>query len=172
MFLRLLSKTLTVVFMALSCVQEVPEKDHQPMSLQKLEEKGFSHQTIERVLFSASKQAKNVLLYFNGFACVNCSKNRGQNWTEENLTLMDSLYEMIDLKVDDPTPLSPDLQFYSSALKDSVNSRGKFYQHYQHAHFSYTNQPFYVIVNKRLNPLATYVDDGGIQGLTRFLMRE
>lgn len=156
---------------AASCDEQPQTVSNVPHSFEELEKRILTQKNYREALFWAKKRNKKVLLYFNGYACVNCGKYRSQNWTEENLILMDSLYEVVDLKVDDPTPLNGELQFYSSALKDSANSRGKFYQHYQYTHFSYTNQPFYVIVNKRLNPLATYVDDGGIQGFTRFLMQ-
>jgi thioredoxin-related protein len=153
---------------AASCNEPAQEVEEAPFSLEELENRILTQKSYREALFWAKKRNKKVLLYFNGYACVNCSKNRSLNWTKENLTLMDSLYEVVDLKVDDPTPLKGEFHFYSEVLTDSVKTHGDLYLHYQYKHFPWPYQPFYVVIDPNETVLAYLVDHGEIETFGEF----
>lgn len=96
----------------------------------------------------ANKVHKPVLIDFTGHACVNCRKMEAAVWPDKQvLPLLKDSYVLIQLYVDDKTPLPEHEQYISTLSKRKITTIGQLNNDIQATHFNTNSQPFYVLLN-------------------------
>ena len=103
----------------------------------------------------AKELNKPVLLEFEGHACSNCKKMKGQVWSDpEVLKLLREEYVLIALYVDDRTKL-PESEWITSEYDGKVKKTiGKKNADFQITRFNSNTQPFYVLLSPNAKMLT------------------
>ena len=145
-----------------------------PMSTQdfKLGEDAIvTYHSYEEGMEAAQRAGKPVLVDFSGFGCVNCRKMEAAVWTDPQVkNIIDNDYILIELMVDDKTPL-PEIEVVQENGKDvKLRTIGDKWSYLQRYKFGANAQPFYVLLDGRGNPLnGSYSYDEDIDAYVNFL---
>ncbi len=122
----------------------------------------------------ARKVNKPVMIDFTGHACVNCRKMETIVWSHPNvLSKLREEYVLIQLYVDDKTPLPEQEQTTSAFNSKPIVTIGNKWSDLQASSFNTNAQPYYVLLNNDgqqlgpatgaqydINDFTTFLDDG------------
>lgn len=102
----------------------------------------------------AKQQQKPVLIDFSGYGCVNCRKMEGAVWSDTRVAdIMQKDYVLIQLFVDDKTPLPEKIQVTENGQSRTLRTIGDQWSYLQRFKFGAVAQPFYVLLDNEGNPL-------------------
>ncbi|MGZ5303464.1 MAG: cytochrome c biogenesis protein CcdA, partial [Bacteroidia bacterium] len=109
----------------------------------------------EEALAVAKRQNKPLMIDFTGLACVNCRRMEDNVWPHPSVhSKLKSDYVLVQLYVDDKTPLPAD-QVYTSAFSGKqINTIGKKWSDLQATKYKANSQPYYVLLDHEDNVLA------------------
>lgn len=119
----------------------------------------------------AKAEGKPVIIDFTGFGCVNCRKMEAAVWTDAEVSdILSNDYVLIQLFVDDKTPL-PSTQIVKVNGQDQkLRTVGDKWSYLQSSKFGANAQPFYVLLDNEGNPLAaSYSFDDNVEHYKTFL---
>ena len=145
-----------------------------PMSTQdfKLGEQAVTtYHDYEEGMDAARRMGKPVLVDFSGFGCVNCRKMEAAVWTAPEVKqIIDNDYILIELMVDDKTPL-PEIQRVQENGKEvKLRTIGDRWSYLQRSKFGANAQPFYVLLDGSGKPLnGSYSYDENVDAYVNFL---
>ena len=119
----------------------------------------------------AKSQGRPVMIDFTGFGCVNCRKMEAAVWTDSEVKrIITEDYVLIQLFVDDKTPLPEPVEVVENGQPRKLRTVGDKWSYFQRHKFGSNTQPFYVLLDNDGNPLnAAYSYDEDIQKYTDFL---
>lgn len=96
----------------------------------------------------AKKENKPVIIDFTGYGCVNCRKMEAAVWTEpEVMRILQDEYVLIQLFVDDKTPLPEVVEVSEGDKTRKLRTVGDKWSYLQSSKFGANAQPFYVLLN-------------------------
>lgn len=119
----------------------------------------------------AKQNHKPVIIDFTGYGCVNCRKMEAAVWTNPEVTdLLSNEYVLIQLFVDDKTPLPEPITVNENGLERKLRTVGDKWSYLQSSKFGANAQPFYVLIDNEGNPLsASYSFDEDVDHYLKFL---
>ncbi len=148
-----------------------PPMNTQDFNLAKSEGIEPQSRDYEQGMAMAAQQGKPVMIDFTGFGCVNCRKMEAAVWTDETVkrTIQDD-YVLIQLFVDDKTPLSEPIEVTENGQTRKLRTVGDKWSYLQRTKFGSNTQPFYVLLDNEGMPLnASRSYDENIQQYIEFL---
>ena len=119
----------------------------------------------------AKAAGKPVMIDFTGFGCVNCRKMEAAVWTDESVKkIITEDYVLIQLFVDDKTPLAEPIEVVENGQTRKLRTVGDKWSYLQRTKFGSNTQPFYVLLDNEGFPLNTsYSYDEDIEKYLDFL---
>lgn len=119
----------------------------------------------------AKTKGKPVMIDFTGFGCVNCRKMEAAVWTDESVKkVITEDYVLIQLFVDDKTPLPEPIEVVENGQNRKLRTVGDKWSYLQRTKFGSNTQPFYVLLDNEGHPLNTsYSYDEDIAKYLEFL---
>lgn len=114
---------------------------------------------------------KPVLIDFTGYGCVNCRKMEAAVWTYPQVAnIMSDDYVLIQLFVDDKTPLPETIVVNVNGQEQKLRTVGDKWSYLQSSKFGANAQPFYVLLDNQGNPLSqSYAFDDDVDHYLHFL---
>ena len=114
---------------------------------------------------------KPVLIDFTGYGCVNCRKMEAAVWTDPQVaSIMTNDYVLIQLFVDDKTPLPAPIVVKINGKERKLRTVGDKWSYLQSSKFGANAQPFYVLLDHQGNPLSqSYAFDDDVDHYLHFL---
>lgn len=114
---------------------------------------------------------KPVLIDFTGFGCVNCRKMEAAVWTDPQVArIMTDDYVLIQLFVDDKTPLEEPIIVNDNGQEHKLRTVGDKWSYLQSHKFGANAQPFYVLIDHEGQPLSeSYAFDDNVEHYVKFL---
>ena len=114
---------------------------------------------------------KPVLIDFTGYGCVNCRKMEAAVWTDPQVaSIMTNDYVLIQLFVDDKTPLPAPILVKINGQERKLRTVGDKWSYLQSSKFGANAQPFYVLLDHQGNPLSqSYAFDDDVDHYLHFL---
>ena len=114
---------------------------------------------------------KPVLIDFTGYGCVNCRKMEAAVWTDPQVTsIMTNDYVLIQLFVDDKTPLPAPIVVKINGQERKLRTVGDKWSYLQSSKFGANAQPFYVLLDHQGNLLSqSYAFDDDVDHYLHFL---
>ena len=104
----------------------------------------------------AKTKGKPVMIDFTGFGCVNCRKMEAAVWTDESVKkIITEDYVLIQLFVDDKTPLPEPIEVVENGQNRKLRTVGDKWSYLQRTKFGSNTQPFYVLLDNEGHPLNT-----------------
>lgn len=96
------------------------------------------------------------MIDFTGFGCVNCRKMEAAVWTDESVKkIITEDYVLIQLFVDDKTPLPEPIEVVENGQNRKLRTVGDKWSYLQRTKFGSNTQPFYVLLDNEGHPLNT-----------------
>lgn len=127
------------------------------------EEVKAEYMDYEEGMAAAVRSGKPVMIDFTGFGCVNCRKMEAAVWTNDRVKeIMNNDYVLIQLFVDDKTPLAEPVEVTVNGQTRKLRTVGDKWSYLQSTKFGAQAQPFYVLLDhngKPLNHSASYDED-------------
>ena len=119
----------------------------------------------------AKAHHKPVMIDFTGYGCVNCRKMEAAVWIDERVaSKMTNDYVLIQLYVDEKTPLPEPFVATVNGEERKLRTVGDKWSYLQSTKFGATTQPFYVLLDNDGNPLTKSVSyDEDIDKYLEFL---
>lgn len=119
----------------------------------------------------AEAAGKPVMIDFTGFGCVNCRKMEAAVWTDESVkSIITDDYVLIQLFVDDKTPLAEPIEVVENGQPRKLRTIGDKWSYFQRTKFGSNTQPFYVLLDNNGQPLnSAYSYDEDIEKYIEFL---
>lgn len=110
----------------------------------------------EEAILKARREGKPVMVDFSGFGCVNCRKMEAAVWTAPEVKdIIEKEYVLVELMVDDKTPLPGGTQIVQENGKDvKLRTVGDKWSYLQRSKFGANAQPFYVLLDANGHPLT------------------
>ena len=128
-----------------------------PMSTQdfKLGEQSVTtYNDYEEGMEAARRAGKPVLVDFSGYGCVNCRKMESAVWTATEVKqIIERDYILIELMVDDKTPLPEVQEVEENGRTIKLRTIGDKWSYLQRVKFGANAQPFYVLLDNDGHPL-------------------
>lgn len=148
-----------------------PPMNTQDFNLAKTEGIEPQFKDYELGMQAAKAEGKPVMIDFTGFGCVNCRKMEAAVWTDETVkqTITED-YVLIQLFVDDKTPLAEPIEVTENGQPRKLRTVGDKWSYFQRTKFGSNTQPFYVLLDNEGHPLngsCSYDED--IQKYINFL---
>ena len=114
---------------------------------------------------------KPVLIDFTGYGCVNCRKMEAAVWTDPQVAeIMSDDYVLIQLFVDDKTPLPEPIMVNVNGQELKLRTVGDKWSYLQSSKFGANAQPFYVLLDHQGKPLSqSYAFDDNVDHYLNFL---
>lgn len=114
---------------------------------------------------------KPVLIDFTGYGCVNCRKMEAAVWTDPQVAeIMSDDYVLIQLFVDDKTPLPEPIMVNVNGQEQKLRTIGDKWSYLQSSKFGANAQPFYVLLDHQGKPLSqSYAFDDNVDHYLNFL---
>ena len=104
----------------------------------------------------AKTKGKPVMIDFTGFGCGNCRKMEAAVWTDESVKkVITEDYVLIQLFVDDKTPLPEPIEVVENGQNRKLRTVGDKWSYLQRTKFGSNTQPFYVLLDNEGHPLNT-----------------
>ncbi len=147
-----------------------PPMSTQDFNLQSQEVKARSND-YDLGMQMARANDKPVLIDFTGFGCVNCRKMEAAVWTDPQVaSIMTNDYVLIQLFVDDKTPLPAPIVVNVNGQEQKLRTIGDKWSYLQSSKFGANAQPFYVLLDHQGNPLSqSYAFDDNVEHYLEFL---
>lgn len=147
-----------------------PPMSTQDFNLQSQEVKARSND-YDLGMQMARANDKPVLIDFTGFGCVNCRKMEAAVWTDPQVaSIMTNDYVLIQLFVDDKTPLPAPIVVNVNGKEQKLRTVGDKWGYLQSSKFGANAQPFYVLLDHQGNPLSqSYAFDDNVDHYLHFL---
>lgn len=126
----------------------------------------------EEGMEAAARAGKPVLVDFSGYGCVNCRKMEAAVWTDPQVkSIIDNEYVLIELMVDDKTPLPNGTEVVNENGKEvKLRTTGDKWSYLQRSKFGANAQPFYVLLDAQGQPLAgSYSYNEDVEAYVKFL---
>lgn len=119
----------------------------------------------------AKRTGKPVMVDFTGYGCVNCRKMELAVWTDSKVAdIMQNDYVLIQLFVDDKTPLAAPMEVEENGTKRKLRTVGDKWSYLQRSKFGANAQPFYVLLDNGGMPLTSaYSYDEDVDKYLNFL---
>ena len=119
----------------------------------------------------ARQHAQPVMIDFTGYGCVNCRKMEAAVWVDPTVaSIMNNDYVLIQLYVDERTPLAEPLVVNENGQERKLRTVGDKWSYLQSSKFGANAQPFYVLLDNQGNPLApSYSYDEDVSKYVDFL---
>ena len=148
-----------------------PPMNTQDFNLAKTDGIEPQYRDFEAGMQAAKAAGKPVMIDFTGFGCVNCRKMEAAVWTDSEVKrIITEDYVLIQLFVDDKTPLPEPVEVVENGQPRKLRTVGDKWSYFQRHKFGSNTQPFYVLLDNDGNPLnAAYSYDEDIQKYTDFL---
>ncbi len=135
----------------------------QDFNLAKSENIEPQYKDFEQGMQAAIAAGKPVMIDFTGFGCVNCRKMEAAVWTDDRVKdLINNDYILIQLFVDDKTPLPEPIEVTQNGQTRKLRTVGDKWSYLQSTKFGAQAQPFYVLLDHKGHPLncsASYDED-------------
>ena len=148
-----------------------PPMNTQDFNLAKTEGIEPEYRDFEAGMQAAKAAGKPVMIDFTGFGCVNCRKMEAAVWTDSEVKrIITEDYVLIQLFVDDKTPLPEPVEVVENGQPRKLRTVGDKWSYFQRHKFGSNTQPFYVLLDNNGKPLnSSYSYDEDIQKYTEFL---
>ena len=148
-----------------------PPMNTQDFNLAKTEGIEPEYRDFETGMQAAKAAGKPVMIDFTGFGCVNCRKMEAAVWTDSEVKrIITEDYVLIQLFVDDKTPLPEPVEVVENGQPRKLRTVGDKWSYFQRHKFGSNTQPFYVLLDNNGKPLnSSYSYDEDIQTYTEFL---
>ena len=119
----------------------------------------------------AKRNNKPVLIDFTGHGCVNCREMEAAVWVDEKVaTIMNEDYVLIQLYVDERTPLAEPIVVNQNGKERKLRTIGDKWSYFQEYKFGANTQPFYVLLDNEGNLLSgSYSYDKDVNKYIEFL---
>lgn len=119
----------------------------------------------------AKRVGKPAMIDFTGYGCVNCRKMELAVWTDSKVAdIIQNDYVLIQLFVDDKTPLPEPIKVVENGKERTLRSVGDKWSYLQRSKFGANAQPFYVLLNNEGLPLTkSYAFDEDVDKYIKFL---
>jgi len=115
------------------------------------------YKDIDQGLVAAKEENKPIMLDFTGWACVNCRKMEEQVWSQDAIyQILKDEYIIVSLYVDDRKELPKEEQFKfvkANGNLKNIKTIGDKWATLQTLNFQNNSQPFYVLVNGKMELL-------------------
>ena len=133
-----------------------PPMSTQDFNLYKSETVEAKYKDYELGMQAAKAEGKPVMIDFTGYGCVNCRKMEAAVWTDERVKdLITNDYVLIQLFVDDKTPLAEPIEVVENGQPRKLRTIGDKWSYLQRTKFGSNTQPYYVLLDNEEKPLAT-----------------
>ena len=133
-----------------------PPMSTQDFNLYKSETVEAKYKDYEMGMQAAKAAGKPVMIDFTGFGCVNCRKMEAAVWTDERVKeMITNDYVLIQLFVDDKTPLPEPIEVVENNQPRKLRTVGDKWSYLQRTKFGSNTQPYYVLLNNEEKLLAT-----------------
>ena len=133
-----------------------PPMSTQDFNLYKSETVEARYKDYDSGIQAAKAEGKPVMIDFTGFGCVNCRKMEAAVWTDERVKeMITNDYVLIQLFVDDKTPLPEPIEVMENNQPRKLRTVGDKWSYLQRTKFGSNTQPYYVLLNNEEKPLAT-----------------
>ena len=148
-----------------------PPMNTQDFNLAKTDGIEPEYRDFEAGMQAAKAAGKPVMIDFTGFGCVNCRKMEAAVWTDSEVKrIITEDYVLIQLFVDDKTPLPEPVEVVENGQPRKLRTVGDKWSYFQRHKFGSNTQPFYVLLDNNGKPLnSSYSYDEDIQKYTEFL---
>ena len=148
-----------------------PPMSTQDFNLYKSETVEARYKDYDSGIQAAKAEGKPVMIDFTGYGCVNCRKMEAAVWTDERVKEMISNdYVLIQLFVDDKTPLPEPIEVMENNQPRKLRTVGDKWSYLQRTKVGANTQPCYVLLTadgKPLEGLRSYDED--IEKYVKFL---
>ena len=133
-----------------------PPMSTQDFNLYKSETVEAKYKDYEMGMQAAKSAGKPVMIDFTGFGCVNCRKMEAAVWTDERVKdMITNDYVLIQLFVDDKTPLPEPIEVMENNQPRKLRTVGDKWSYLQRTKFGSNTQPFYVLLDNEGNLLTS-----------------
>ena len=133
-----------------------PPMSTQDFNLYKNETVEAKYKDYDSGMQAAKAAGKPVMIDFTGYGCVNCRKMEAAVWTDERVKdMITNDYVLIQLFVDDKTPLSEPIEVVENNQPRKLRTVGDKWSYLQRTKFGSNTQPFYVLLDNEGKTLAT-----------------
>ena len=133
-----------------------PPMSTQDFNLYKSETVEAKYKDYDSGMQAAKAAGKPVMIDFTGYGCVNCRKMEAAVWTDNRVKdLITNDYVLIQLFVDDKTPLPEPIEVVENNQPRKLRTVGDKWSYLQRTKFGSNTQPFYVLLDNEEKPLAT-----------------
>ncbi|MDE6119172.1 MAG: thioredoxin family protein [Muribaculaceae bacterium] len=103
----------------------------------------------------AADNNRPVLMDFSGFGCVNCRKMEGAVFdTDEISSILGENFVVIELMVDDKTPLPRPFTVQENGKSVTISTIGEKWSYLQRYKFHANSQPYYIVLDNDGNALS------------------
>ncbi|MDE6509147.1 MAG: thioredoxin family protein, partial [Muribaculaceae bacterium] len=103
----------------------------------------------------AADNNRPVLMDFSGFGCVNCRKMEGAVFdTDEISSILGEKFVVIELMVDDKTPLPRPFTVQENGKPVTISTIGEKWSYLQRHKFHANSQPYYIVLDNDGNALS------------------
>ena len=133
-----------------------PPMSTQDFNLYKSETVEARYKDYDSGIQAAKAEGKPVMIDFTGFGCVNCRKMEAAVWTDERVKdMITNDYVLIQLFVDDKTPLPEPIEVMENNQPRKLRTVGDKWSYLQRTKFGSNTQPFYVLLDNDGNLLTS-----------------
>ena len=133
-----------------------PPMSTQDFNLYKSETVEARYKDFDLGIQAAKSEGKPVMIDFTGFGCVNCRKMEAAVWTDERVKeMITNDYVLIQLFVDDKTPLPEPIEVTENNHPRKLRTVGDKWSYLQRTKFGANTQPFYVLLDNDGNLLTS-----------------
>ena len=133
-----------------------PPMSTQDFNLYKSETVEAKYKDYEMGMQAAKAAGKPVMIDFTGFGCVNCRKMEAAVWTDERVKeMITNDYVLIQLFVDDKTPLPEPIEVVENNQPRKLRTVGDKWSYLQRTKFGSNTQPYYVLLDNEGNLLTS-----------------
>ena len=133
-----------------------PPMSTQDFNLYKSETVEARYKDYDSGIQAAKAEGKPVMIDFTGFGCVNCRKMEAAVWTDERVKdMITNDYVLIQLFVDDKTPLPEPIEVMENNQPRKLRTVGDKWSYLQRTKFGSNTQPFYVLLDNEGNLLTS-----------------
>ena len=133
-----------------------PPMSTQDFNLYKSETVEARYKDFDLGIQAAKSEGKPVMIDFTGFGCVNCRKMEAAVWTDERVKeMITNDYVLIQLFVDDKTPLPEPIEVTENNQPRKLRTVGDKWSYLQRTKFGSNTQPFYVLLDNDGNLLTS-----------------
>ena len=133
-----------------------PPMSTQDFNLYKSETVEAKYKDYDSGMQAAKAEGKPVMIDFTGFGCVNCRKMEAAVWTDERVKdMITNDYVLIQLFVDDKTPLPEPIEVMENNQPRKLRTVGDKWSYLQRTKFGSNTQPYYVLLDNEGNLLTS-----------------